>query len=209
MKHPSCRYLYDYWNRLRGTAIAARRGDIEPAEIRPVLGDAFILETLDSDTYRFRLGGTRICSVYCREMKGSNFVDLWGKDDRQAIVDVMTAISRKGVAVSLGFNGHSDRGQTLAFEAVILPLRHVGPTFDRILGAIGPADRPYWLGVHPVVRQDLTSLRLIAPEEAPAAMPGPAPAVPSTERRKAAEIVTLSPGIVRRGAFLVHDGGKR
>ncbi len=208
MKHPSCRYLYDYWNRLRGTAIAARRGDIEPAEIRPVLGDAFILETIDKDTYRFRLAGTRICSVYCREMKGLNFIDLWGKDDRQAITDVMTAISRKGVAVSVGFNGHSDRGQTIAFEAVILPLRHTGPTFDRILGAIGTADRPYWLGVHPVVRQDLTSLRMISPEEAAATMTGPAPAAPAM-RRRSAEVVTMSPGIVRRGAFLVHDGGKR
>ncbi len=208
MKHPSCRYLYDYWNRLRGTAVAARRGDIEPAEIRPVLGDAFILEALDSETYRFRLAGTRICSVYCREMKGQNFVDLWSKDDRRAIADVMTAVSRKGVVVSVGFNGHTDRGQTLGFEALILPLRHVGPTFDRIIGAIGPSDRPYWLGVHPVVRQDLTSLRIVTPEEASAAMPGPAPAAPPKQRRRA-EVVPLSPGIVRRGAFLVHDGGKR
>ena len=208
MKHPSCRYLYDYWNRLRGTAIAARRGDIEPAEIRPVLGDAFILEVLDGDTYRFRLAGTRICSVYCREMKGLNFVDLWGKDDRRAITDVMTAISKKGVAVSLGFNGHSDRGQTLAFEAVILPLRHIGPTFDRIVGAIASADRPYWLGVHPIVRQDMTSLRLIPPEEAATAMPGPMPASPPKLRRSA-EVVHISSGIVRRGVFLVHDGGKR
>jgi hypothetical protein len=208
VKHPSCRYLYDYWNRLRAGAVAARRGDIEPAEIRPVLGDAFILEVLDSDTYRFRLAGTRICSVYCKEMKGLNFVDLWSKDDRRAIGDVMTAIARKGVVVSLGFNGHSDRGQTLGFEAIILPLRHIGPTFDRILGAIGPAERPYWLGVHPVVRQELTSLRLITPEAVSDPLPGPAPAAPPGPPVKTADIVQISPGIVRRGAFLVHEGGK-
>lgn len=202
MKHPSCHYLYNYWNRLRAGAVAARRGDIEPAAIRPVLGDAFILEVLDNDTFRFRLAGTRICSIYCREMKGLNFVDLWGKDDRRAIVDVMTAVSKRGVVVSLGFNGHSDRGQTLGFELLVLPLRHIGPTFDRILGAFGATERPYWLGVHPVVRQELTSLRLLTPDEDQAA---PAPAAP----RPTAEIVELSPGVVRRGAFVVHDGGKR
>lgn len=201
MKHPSCHYLYNYWNRLRAGAVAARRGDIEPAAIRPVLGDAFILEVLDNDTFRFRLAGTRICSIYCREMKGLNFVDLWGKDDRRAITDVMTAVAKRGVVVSLGLNGHSDRGQTLGFEVLILPLRHVGPAFDRIIGAFGAIERPYWLGVHPVVRQDLTSLRLLTPDEDLAAA--------RPETRPTAEIVELSPGIVRRGTFVVHNGGKR
>jgi len=203
VKHPSCRYLYNYWNRLRAGAVAARRGDIEPAEIRPVLGDSFILEVLDDDTYRFRLAGTRICSIYCREMKGMNFLDLWSKDDRRAIGDVMTAVAKKGVVVSVGFRGHSDRGQTLAFEVLILPLRHIGPTFDRILGALGAIERPYWLGVHPVVRQEMTSLRLITPED------GDAPVLAPGSARRTAEIVALSPGVARRGAFVVHDGGKR
>lgn len=201
MKHPSCHYLYNYWNRLRAGAVAARRGDIEPAAIRPVLGDAFILEVLDADTYRFRLAGTRICSVYCREMKGLNFVDLWSKEDRRGIADAMAAVSKRGAVVSLGFNGHSDRGQTLGFEVLILPLRHIGPTFDRILGAFGAMERPYWLGVHPIVRQDLTSLRLLTPDEDRARASG--------EARPAAQVVELSPGIVRRGAFVVHEGGKR
>jgi hypothetical protein len=201
VKHPSCHYLYNYWNRLRAGSVAARRGDIEPAAIRPVLGDAFILEVLENDNFRFRLAGTRICSIYCREMKGLNFVDLWSKDDRRAITDVMTAVAKRGVVVSLGFNGHSDRGQTLGFEVLILPLRHVGPAFDRILGVIGALERPYWLGVHPVVRQELTSLRLLTPEE------DLAPALPP--QRPSAEVVELSPGVVRRGAFLVHEGGKR
>jgi hypothetical protein len=201
VKHPSCHYLYNYWNRLRAGAVAARRGDIEPAAIRPVLGDAFILEVLDNDTFRFRLAGTRVCSVYCREMKGLNFVDLWSKDDRRAITDVMTAAAKRGVVVSLGFNGHSDRGQTLGFEVLILPLRHVGPAFDRILGAFGAIERPYWLGVHPVVRQELTSLRLLTPEEDLSPV--------HAETRPSAEVVELTPGVVRRGAFVVHDGGKR
>jgi hypothetical protein len=201
VKHPSCHYLYNYWNRLRAGAVAARRGDIEPAAIRPVLGDSFILEVLDNDTFRFRLAGTRICSVYCREMKGLNFVDLWSKDDRRAIADVMTAVAKRGAVVSLGFNGHSDRGQTLGFEVLILPLRHVGPAFDRILGAFGAIERPYWLGVHPVVRQELTSLRLLTPEEDLSPV--------HAETRPSAEVVELTPGVVRRGAFVVHDGGKR
>jgi hypothetical protein len=201
VKHPSCHYLYNYWNRLRAGSVAARRGDIEPAAIRPVLGDAFILEVLDNENFRFRLAGTRICSVYCREMKGLNFVDLWGKDDRRAITDVMTGVAKRGVVVSLGFNGHSDRGQTLGFEVLILPLRHVGPAFDRILGAVGTTERPYWLGVHPVIRQELTSLRLLTPEDDL----GP----PQLATRPGAKVIELSPGLVRRGTFVVHDGGKR
>ena len=94
----------------------------------------------------------------------------------------------------------SDRGQTLGFEVVILPLRHVGPAFDRILGAVGAIERPYWLGVHPVVRQELTSLRLLTPDEDLS--------TPQFPARPSAEVIELSPGVVRRGAFVVHEGGK-
>ena len=44
MKHPSNRELFDYWNERRGERLAPERADIEPAAIRHVLGDTFVLE---------------------------------------------------------------------------------------------------------------------------------------------------------------------
>ena len=46
MKHPSNRELFEYWNERRGTRLAPERADIDPAAIRKVLGDTFVLEAV-------------------------------------------------------------------------------------------------------------------------------------------------------------------
>src|SRR5205085_5611280 len=43
MKLSSSRDLFAHWNERRGKRMAPERGDIEPAAIRKVLGDTFIL----------------------------------------------------------------------------------------------------------------------------------------------------------------------
>ena len=46
MKHPSNNDLFAYWNKQRGERLAPSRADIEPTDIRHVLGDAFVLSVL-------------------------------------------------------------------------------------------------------------------------------------------------------------------
>jgi hypothetical protein len=92
MKHATTRTLYDYWSRLRGRRPAPERFEIEPGQIRHILGDTFILEAVDLQTYNFRLAGTRLCSAYCRELKGRNILDLWLGKDREAVGALLGAI---------------------------------------------------------------------------------------------------------------------
>ena len=51
--------LFLYWNRLRDGRPAPRRNEIEPADIRSLLGDTFILEEDARGQAVFRLAGTR------------------------------------------------------------------------------------------------------------------------------------------------------
>ena len=51
MKHPSNRELFNYWNERRGERLAPERADIEPAAIRQVLGDTFVIEMSGSDSH--------------------------------------------------------------------------------------------------------------------------------------------------------------
>ncbi|HUG60583.1 MAG TPA: PAS domain-containing protein, partial [Methylomirabilota bacterium] len=167
MKHAVTRTLYDYWTQLRGRRTAPSRFEIEPGDIRQILGDTFILEAVDRQTYTFRLAGTRLCSAYCRELKGRNLLDLWTGKDRDAIASLLAAIVEDGAAAILGLDCQNERGQTMQVEAIMLPLSHDGPHHTRILGCFAPLDQPYWLGLHPVVRQPVHSLRLIWPDERP------------------------------------------
>ncbi len=81
MKHASTRALYGYWNERRGNRPAPERAEIDPAAIRHALGDTFMLAADFVDELRFRLAGTRVCALFCREIKGEAFSALWSADE--------------------------------------------------------------------------------------------------------------------------------
>jgi len=211
MKHSASRELYEYWNRVRGKERAPHRSAIEPSDIRRVLADTFILEVVNRETFTVRLAGTRVCSIYCRELKGTNFFDLWRNDDRSAMATLAAAVVEDGAAAVVTIEAKTARDQSVASELILLPLRHNGPTFDRVLGSLAVLERPYWVGSEPVISQTIASLRLVWPDEAPKFMrrrtdqPAPAKAPPPPP---SAPVAFPVPNSRRRGHLFVVDGGK-
>ncbi len=167
MKHATSRELYEYWNRVRGSERAPHRGAIEPSDIRRILADTFILEVVDRENYLVRLAGTRVCSIYCRELKATNFFDPWQDDDRSAIQTLGAAVTEDGAAAVVTVEAKTARNQSVPAELILMPLRHSGPSFDRVLGSLAVLDRPYWLGNEAVEKQTIASLRLVWPDTAP------------------------------------------
>ncbi|MCV6602359.1 MAG: PAS domain-containing protein [Cohaesibacter sp.] len=211
MKHQVTRELYTYWDGLRGGRTAPERSDIDPAEIHAILGDTFILEYNDEESQTFRLAGTRLCGSFCRELKGRNFLDLWKKEDLASIKILLTAVADDEAAAVIGFEGTTERGQSLQFETILLPLRHYGQPKTRILGAASPLDMPYWIGIWPLQDLSVTSLRLIWPDERPAFMRNPETAEPA--RQNIMPTGSLPPSSAsmpqkRVGHLMVFDGGK-
>ncbi len=167
MKHAVSRELYEYWNRVRGTDSAPPRNAIEPSDLRRVLPDTFILEVNDREHYTVRLAGTRVCAIYCRELKGNNLLDLWQAEDRSAMATLAAAVSEDGAAAVVTVAAQTAHNHDVACEMILLPLRNGGTAFERILGSLAVLERPHWLGNEPVVCQTITSLRLIWPQETP------------------------------------------
>ena len=167
MKHSSTRELYDYWQRLRRGRPAPERTEIEPSDIRRILGDTFILEVASRNEYRFRLAGTRVCALYGRELKGKDFLAFWKGKDREAIATLLAAVSQDAAAAVVGMTGRSAHDRDLACEVLLLPIRQPGGGYTRILGSLAPMDDPYWIGIHPIMSQSIASLRLIWPDERP------------------------------------------
>jgi hypothetical protein len=201
MKHLHTQELYDYWTRLRGGEPAPLRVAIEPADISGLLGDTFILENAGPANYPFRLAGTRLCYQFGVELKGRNFLDSWNPSDIGAIASLLSAITLDAAAAVLGIESLNDQGQTTESEMLLLPLSLGGRNYDRILGLKTPMAKPYWLGMHPVIRQTVTSLRLIWPDE-------PAP---RARAMAAGENQPHSPAFDegrRRPKLVVFQGGK-
>ena len=167
MKHASTRELYAYWQRLRGSRPAPDRTEIEPSDIRRILGDTFILEAVSRHEYRFRLAGTRVCALYGRELKGKDFLTFWKGKDEEAVATMLAAVSQDAAAADFGMTGISAHERELPAEILLLPIRQKGEGWTRILDSILPMDDPYWIGIHPIMSQSISSLRLIWPDERP------------------------------------------
>ena len=191
MKHSSTRDLYGYWNRRRGTRMAPERADIDPTAIPRVLADTFMLGLDNSGDLIFRLAGTRVCALFCRELKGETFSALFGRDSHGQVCDLLAAVCDEPVATVAGVTAYLGDGTSAELELLMLPLRHHGRTDTRILGVLAPVTPPYWLGAIPVASLSLGALRYIEPADAPDT-PSPLP---------------YRTGRVRHG-FVVYDGGR-
>jgi hypothetical protein len=193
MKHPSNKDLFAYWNKQRGERPAPLRADIEPSDIRHVLGDAFVLSADGNGNHSFRLAGTRLCALFSRELKGESFTQLWHKSGQTAMRELLSVVLEEKVGVVAGVTGATQDDALLAInlELLLLPLEGDGRTEARILGAMGPMAAPYWLGAKAIGPLTLGMFRHVGPAVAPSLAPGLVPAE----------------GRLRHG-LTVYDGGK-
>ena len=163
MKHPASRALHAYWDRLRGTRAAPDRADLDPGAIRSILGDVYLLELGAPQQLTVRLAGTRLCTLFCRELKGASLDSLFAPEDRGEIADLVGEASGSVIPLVAGLGGETAAGQTIDLEFMALPLRHRGRTQGRLVGSLAALDVPYWVGTLPVERLRLVSARRLYP----------------------------------------------
>lgn len=194
MKHASTRDLYDYWNDSRGTRLAPERAEIDPTDIRHVLADTFLLGSHPAGDLAVRLAGTRVCALFCRELKGEDFTGLFSHGSRGQIDDLIGIVRNELMATIAGVIAHTDDGSAAELELLLLPLRHHGRTDTRMIGVLAPVTPPYWLGSISVAALSLGSLRHTGLTDEPAgASPLPLP-------HRAGRLLH---------GFVVYDGGRR
>jgi hypothetical protein len=194
MKHPATKDLFEYWNTRRGRRAAPDRDDIEPAAIRRVLADTFILSYDERGGHPFRIAGTRVCAIFGRELKNESYVGLWTAECRQLVRDLLTVVASESVGVIASARATGTDKVARELEVLLLPLSHRGRTDMRVLGALAPAGSAgaLWVGVSTVSGLTLGTLRYLGQgvgRSAPRGMP-------------------IQPaGRVRHG-FVVYDGGQ-
>lgn len=155
--------IFTYWNKIRGLSHAPVRAQMEPAAVRHVLSDLFILEALPSGALRFRLSGTRICSFFGRELRDEDFSALWAGSQPDDPLKIATGVMAHAAPALINATGYSIAGRSIAFELVLLPLRSTRDEegCDRILGCLAPAANPMWLGAEALEFLALDRSRLL------------------------------------------------
>lgn len=192
MKHNSTRVIFDYWNRQRGQRYAPTRSEIDPAAIRHVLGDTFMLAADFVDGIRFRLAGTRVCALFGREIKGEGFNTFWSNASRADIANITNAAINEKIGTVAGVTGRTENGFEAELELLLLPINHDERTRVRTLGSLASLAPPYWLGETPIAELELKTLRHVDARQTDIA-------IPHFQSRA---------GLRMRHGFLVYSGGR-
>jgi hypothetical protein len=162
MKQDGSIDLFHYWNRLRNGREAPKRTEIEPADIKGLLADTFILERDTRGEAVFRLAGTRLCATHGRELKGFSFPSLWRDKDQRLVARLAYSVFHSKSVVVITLQGHTASGRSNPFELLLLPLDG-GLENPRALGIVTPCEKPFWLGTDPVVEATIESVRVVDP----------------------------------------------
>jgi hypothetical protein len=138
MKHPSSRSFFTYWDAKRGDARAPDRSEIEPAAVRELLGDIFVLSYDNETGFPFRVAGTRVCALFGRDLKDQSFTELFAPSGRREIEDVVTVVAEEMLAAIAGISATSEDGSVAHLELLLLPFNTRAHAPISLTGVLAP-----------------------------------------------------------------------
>jgi hypothetical protein len=134
--------LYDYWQERRASRPMPSRSDIDPVDMRFMLGNILLVDVLEAPRrFYIRLHGTNLVHRAGYEMTGKMLEELPGADFRLRAQQFFTA------AVETRQPQHVRRSRTLSgrpqpYEALVLPLSRAVPQVDMLLIGLRYANSP-------------------------------------------------------------------
>lgn len=167
MKHRSTAAIFGEWQRLAfsrdGAFNPPARESVEPRRLGRHLSDLFFLEADEAGQLVFRLAGTRICTLFGRELKATRLLSLWPERDRPALAELARNVGGLQVPALSRHEGISLSGKSLAFEMLLAPLAADGAATS-LIGSIAVLDHVPWLGADPLVLGHLGAIEPLAPD---------------------------------------------
>jgi hypothetical protein len=109
----------------------------------------------------FRVAGTRICTLFGRELRGENFAGIWRAEHADQICELVALVAKEGIGVLAGARTEANEELQCSFEVLVLPLSHRGKGGRRMLGSLVAMERPYWLGIWPARRLSLGVVQFV------------------------------------------------
>lgn len=138
MKHPSNQEFYAYWDEKRAGALAPERSDLEPEQVRHLLGDIFVLSCDLAAGYPFRVAGTRMCALLGADLKGQRFTSLFRDADREDITDILGVVTEENQPTVAGLSALAPDGGRFHLELLLLPFSARSHSPISLTGLLAP-----------------------------------------------------------------------
>jgi len=153
--------LLAYWRRIRGKRAAPNRSDVDPAQIRQVLCDSFMIEADSARHFPMRLAGARLDAFCMQRQKDASFLALWSPQDRRSVAAALLSLMDCATPISGVVRAQARGFSPIEMELLLLPLRSGPKSAPRILGALIPDYQPGWVGQVAIEPLELLSLRML------------------------------------------------
>lgn len=113
--------LFQYWNEVRGDRDLPRRDEIQPADIRSLLPNVFILQAQADGGIHFRLAGTHICGLFGDELRHRQFSALWLGGQQEEAARIAGQVMKRCTPMLLAASGATATGDRLDVEILLTP----------------------------------------------------------------------------------------
>jgi len=134
---PDLRQVYDYWLVRRGVATMPSRADIDPADLRKVLRNLYLIDVERAPLrFRYRLAGTTLEETLGRRLTGRYLDDgVLGELTPIALSDMTRIATEAAIILRKGALLVSEQ-PFVSYERLALPLAERGGEVNMILGAV-------------------------------------------------------------------------
>jgi hypothetical protein len=131
--------------------------------------------------------------LFGRELKNEPILNLFDEETRAQMAKLLGIVADELSGAVAAVKGRTGEGWSQDLELILLPLTQRGDTHSRMIGALAPLNVPFWLGASRLGALTLGNVRHLDP---------------ALETPTAARLIAGSEGLARRGAFMVHEGGR-
>jgi hypothetical protein len=132
--NPKLQALYAYWSDKRTGRRFPARADLDPIEMRYVLGDLMLVDVLDDESLRFhiRLHGCNLFQHHGGELTGKMLDELPATERRELVTQTFTQVATTGEPMQ-AYREFVLDDRWAQYEAVVLPLSSDGLRVNMLL----------------------------------------------------------------------------
>ncbi len=134
---PRITALWHYWEGLRGRRAMPSRADLDPADVRRLLPNLFLVDVgATAEDLRWRLMGTEVVRLFGRELTGQAVGAGMGPTAGRLMRARFAFVARTARPAHATGTMQAERNAHAPFERLLLPLSADGVRVDMLVGAL-------------------------------------------------------------------------
>lgn len=203
IRHQETKAVFGLWNAAKRGAKVPARAAVEPRSFSRHLSQICLLEKTGPDAV-IRLGGTDICALFGKELRGGQFGALFTRGARLSVQAALARALTLSQPMVIDAIGETAGGRQIGVEILLLPLSDAHGQITQVMTYLQPLDP-----VARLIGEPLLAFRFLGMSEATVAASdsdgGPAPRraveAPKPVARTALRLVVSNPLAAAKAFF--------